>query len=150
MDLIVIQAQGPKGVHSALLRAWTAIKPASEAMQWLEVVIRTVKRTSPQNRKLHAMFGDVAAQCQWIGRDWDAADWKRLLVDAFQRATITDPEFSALWAKVGVVRTVPSLDGAGVVTLGLQTRDFPVELAGHMIEWLLAWGAEAGVEWSEA
>jgi hypothetical protein len=44
---------------------------------------------------------------------------------------------------------LPSLDGSGVVQLGIQTRRFTVRQASEFIEYLFAWGAENGVVWSE-
>jgi hypothetical protein len=37
---------------------------------------------------------------------------------------------------------VPSLDGSGIVQLGLQTRDFSKERAAEFIEFLEAWAAD--------
>jgi hypothetical protein len=53
---------------------------------------------------------------------------------------------------------MPSLDGTGVVTLGMPTRKFPKALASAMIDWLSAWMIEQDIdladgeasEWREA
>jgi len=95
-------------------------------------------RSLDQNAKLHAMLGDIARQCKWMGNQLDTDDWKRLLVDAWARQ---DGGHAA--------RVVPSLDGQGVVTLGAQTRSMGVRNMASLIESIYAWGAEQGVQWSE-
>lgn len=97
-----------------------------------------------QEEKYHAMFGDIARQCEFIGKKWDAEDWKRLLVDAFALAM---REAGTPLHHDG--RVVPSLDGQRVVQLGIQTRDFYVREAAEFISFLYAWGDERGVEWTE-
>ncbi len=44
---------------------------------------------------------------------------------------------------------VPSLDGRGVVQLGVQTREFTVPIASNFIEYLFSFGAEKGVAFKE-
>ena len=46
-------------------------------------------------------------------------------------------------------KLVPSLDGTGIVQLGLQTRKFKKDESSQFIEWLFAWGAENGVTFNE-
>lgn len=115
----------------------------------LRVTVREYAKpkSRDQEAKYHAMFGDIAKQCEFMGKRWDADDWKRLLVDAFYRATKDDPDLAGEWGKV-MPRMVPSLDGTGVVQLGAQTRRFTKKLASAFIEHLYAWGAEQGVQWS--
>lgn len=117
---------------------------------WGKVVtIADPKKSRDQEAKYHAMFGDIAKQCRFMAQTWDAEDWKRLLVDAFHRATKDDPDYRDEWVKV-MPRMVPSLDGSGVVALGAQTRRFTKKLASAFIEFLHAWGAHEGVRWSAA
>lgn len=97
-----------------------------------------------QEEKYHAMLGDIARQWEFMGRKWDADDMKRLMVDAFAEAM----------RQAGTPlhhdgRVVPSIDGQRVVQLGVQTRDFYVSEASEFIEYLHAFGAEHGIEWSE-
>jgi hypothetical protein len=47
-----------------------------------------------------------------------------------------------LWGQVGDVRSVPSIDGSGIVSLGAQTRKFPKRLGCVFIEWLEAFKAQ--------
>lgn len=106
-------------------------------------------KSREQEKKYHAMIGDIARQFEHCGRKWDADDMKRLLVDQFKRDTMKDPDIGPLWQGMGVVEMAPALDGSGVVALGVQTKKFPSRLAAIFIEWLLAFGAEINIEWSE-
>ncbi len=97
-----------------------------------------------QEERYHAMCGDIAKQCTFMGKRWDKDDWKRLLVDAFAKAM---REIGEPLHHDG--RVIPSLDGERVVQLGIQTSGFFVKEASAFIEYLFAYGAAEGVEWSE-
>lgn len=100
-------------------------------------------------KKYHAQIGDIARHVSHAGRKWAAEDFKRILLDQFQRDTMKDPDIGPLWAASGQVRMAPSLDGSGVVILGASSKRFPARLAACFIEWLNALGSELGVEWSD-
>ena len=102
-----------------------------------------------QEEKYHAMIGDISKQWSFAGKKWGIEDMKRLLVDQFKRDTIKDVAFADLWRSAYPVEMAPSIDGTGVVVLGVQTRAFPKELANGFIEWLYAFGADAGINWSD-
>lgn len=106
-------------------------------------------KSREQEERYHAMIGDIAKQYLHCGKEWKLDDMKRILVDQFRRDTFNDPDFSDLWAKMGVSEMAPSLRGEGVVLLGIQTRKFPSKLASAFIEWLYALGAELNIIWSE-
>lgn len=108
------------------------------------VTISEPKKRRIQEEKYHAMIGDIAKQCVFMGIKWDSDDWKRLLVDAFAKAM---REAGTPLHNDG--RVVPSLDMERVVQLGIQTRDFYVKEAAQFIEYLYAYGAEAGVVWTD-
>jgi hypothetical protein len=100
-----------------------------------------------QEEKYHAMCGDIAKVVPFIGLE----EWKRLLVDAFVRVMREEAKATGKpdpFADQG--RIVPSLDGTGVVQLGIQTRLFSVAIAGQFIEYLYSFGAEHNVIWSES
>ena len=97
-----------------------------------------------QEEKYHAMIGDIAKQCTFMGMRMDSEDWKRLLVDAFakvMRDAGTPIHHDG--------RVVPSLDGKRVVQLGIQTRKFYVKEAAEFIEFLYAYGADNNIQWTE-
>ena len=97
-----------------------------------------------QEEKYHAMIGDIAKQCTFMGQRWDSEDWKRFLVDAF--AKVMRDAGTPLHHDG---RVVPSLDGQRVVQLGIQTRNFYVKEAAEFIEYLYAYGADNNVQWTE-
>lgn len=113
------------------------------AAAWLVTIeLFADPKSREQEKKYHAMIGDIAAQFPtWQGIKVDAEDWKRLLVDIFckQMAILGTPVKQA-------GRIVPSLDGGGIVQLGVQTRRFTREEGSHFIEFLYMYGAEQGVE----
>lgn len=122
-------------------RACQAVREAPEG--WMVVISEPVKKRI-QEEKYHAMIGDIAKQCEFMGEKHDAEDWKRLLVDMF----------SSVMRDLGTPihhdgRVMPSLDHKRVVQLGIQTKDFYVKEAADFIEYLYAFGAEKGVIWSE-
>ena len=107
------------------------------------------RKSREQEEKYHAMVGEIAAQFKFCDRLWDAEDMKRLLLDQFRRDTVKDPDFAELWKSMGIVEMAPSLDGAGVVALGVQSRKFPKKLASAFVEWLYAWGAATSVKFED-
>ncbi|MCA9857985.1 MAG: recombination protein NinB [Dehalococcoidia bacterium] len=107
------------------------------------VEIKEPTRSVEQNAHFHAMFSDIAKQCEFMGQKWPAEDWKRLLADAFVRAM---RELGTPLKQDG--RIVPALNGDGFVQLGIQTRRLSKEEARNFVEFLKAWGAEQGVKWS--
>ena len=44
---------------------------------------------------------------------------------------------------------MPSLDGQTLVALGNQTREFPMYVMSGFVEWLLYFGAENTITWSD-
>ena len=98
-----------------------------------------------QEEKYHAMIGDIAKQCEFMGGKLDADDWKRLLVDMFAKVM---RDLGTPLHHDG--RVIPSLDYERVVQLGIQTRDFWVREAADFIEYLYAFGAEKGVRFTAA
>lgn len=103
-----------------------------------------------QEEKYHAMIGDIAKQCEFIGQKWDTEEWKRLLIDAFVRVMREQAKADNKPDPFGDHgRVIPSLDGSGIVQLGIQSRRFSKPMASQFIEYLYAWGAERNVTWSD-
>jgi hypothetical protein len=90
------------------------------------------RRTSEQNKKMHAMLTDVA-RAKPEGRVYDTETWKCLFMDELN--------FKPRW--------VPSLSGDGVVNTGYRSSRLNKSQMSDMIEQMYAYGAEHGVEWSE-
>lgn len=103
------------------------------------VEFRPPKRTDYQNRKLHAMCGDLSKQLEWSGAMRTLVDWKRLVVDGHGRAS-----------GIGGYPVCPSLDYSGVVTLGELTRDMSKSRMADVITYTYSYGDEKGIRWSDS
>jgi len=121
-----------------------AVRAVEAAPAGFMVQISEPKRKDVQNAKIHAMIGDIAKQCMFMGKKMDSDDWKRLLVDMFAKVM---RDLGTPLHHDG--RVIPSLDFERVVQLGIQTRDFYVKEAAEFIEYLYAFGADNLVIWSE-
>lgn len=106
-------------------------------------------KSREQERRYHAMIGDIARQYEHCGKRWHQDDMKRILIDQFKRDTHKDPDIAPLWHGMGQVEIAPAFDGSGVVMLGVQSKKFPLRLAINFIEWLYALGAELNIKWTE-
>jgi hypothetical protein len=115
-----------------------------EAPDFWTVTFSEPVKTREQEEKYHAQIRDIARQCEFMGQRWSEEEWKRLLIDAFARVKAEEGEPLKGWGRV-----VPSLDGAGVVQLGVQSRGFTKPIASEFVEHLYAYGAENGVKWTE-
>lgn len=120
--------------HAEILRVWPEIKNALMAGHKLEIEIRRESKSRDQEEMYHALINNIAKQASHLGAKWSAEDWKRFLVWQFAK-------------EVGIStgKLVPSLDGTGIVQLGLQTRKFTKDEASQFTEWLIAWATENGV-----
>ena len=92
-------------------------------------------RSLDQNAMLHAICGEIAHQRQWADRWIDAEGWKRLLVDAWARES--DRRQSDV---------VPSLDGASIVNLAIQTRRMTVGDMADLITFAQWWATDNDVK----
>lgn len=102
-ERLALRLHNAQQAHGAIQQAWAHVKGwlgAGGGRLVLEVKPET--RSDRQNRFLHAMLGDIAAQVEWAGKKRDAETWKRLLVAAWCRAR-REP-----------VELLPALDGVGV------------------------------------
>lgn len=125
--------------YQALVTAFTHAKAWLAAGHRLVLTIKPESKTRDQEKKYHAMIGDIAKQAQHLGAKWESEDWKRLLIDKFARDT------GKTHGKV-----IPNLDSDGVVEVGILSRNFSRTVGAEFIEWLYAWGAEHGIEWAES
>jgi hypothetical protein len=127
------------------VQAWADIKtrlyPAlARVLQGGATWVLTIKpatRSGDQNRKLHAMLGEIAAQKEWAGSKRDSETWKRLLTAAWTRARGEHTEF------------LPAIDGVGIDVVFRRTSSLTRGEMSELIEFVYAWGAEAGVLFTE-
>ena len=122
-----------------------AVRAVQAAPDGHMVQISEPTKKREQEEKYHAMIGDIAKQCEFMGGKLDADDWKRLLVDMFAKVM---RDLGTPLHHDG--RVIPSLDYERVVQLGIQTRYFWVREAADFIEYLFSFGAEKGVRFTAA
>lgn len=106
-----------------------ALKVVEAAPFGSRVEIKAIKRSLPQNDRMWAMLTDVAQQLPWHGQKLRPDDWKLIFIDALKRE----------------LRTVPSLDGAGFVSINKSSSDLTKNEMGDLIDLIAAFGAEHGV-----
>ena len=140
----------PKGdAKGRMAAAWRFACAILELDKRARVIVELYAptRSLDQNAMFHAMCQDIAAaRPQWAGHPIDAEGWKRLFLDAWART------------EGGVQgRIVPSLDGASVVNLGVQSRRLKVGQMADLIPFVQAWAVDNGVvlndpqpQWSTA
>ena len=124
-----------KQAHGVILLVWPKIKEIIQSGKKVILEVTEESRSNPQNKKFHAIIGQIARQAEHAGAKWDAEAWKRLLIDQ--------------WAKdTGRSRgdVVASIDGGDVIQLGIQSRKFTKAEGADFIEWLLAWSAQNGID----
>lgn len=128
----------PEQATSLMQTIWPKVKEAIKSGKHLSLEIKAVNKSREQEEKYHAMIGDIAKQASHLGSKWDSESWKRFLLWQFAKDTNTNQG-----------QIVPSLDGTGIVQLGLQSRSFTKEQASEFVEWLHAWGSENGITFTE-
>lgn len=102
-----------------------------------KLVIKDVDRSGEQNKRLHAMLGDVSHQVEHAGKKWDVLIWKRLLTAAWLRESGDQPQL------------IPAVDGHGFDVIYERTSQLTVKQCGELMEWIEAFGAEHQVRWTQ-
>lgn len=122
----------PTAARQTLGRLWTWLKPRLLAGHRITLSVEEERRSSEQNRLLHALLQDIAQRREWAGRKWDAEVWKRLLVAAWTRAR---GEQSLI---------VPALDGHGVDVVFRRTSRMTRPELSELIDFVQAWDSTQG------
>lgn len=138
-DRLALRLHNAQQAHGAIQQAWAHVKGwlgAGGGRLVLEVKPET--RSYRQNRFLHAMLGDIAAQVEWAGKKRDAEVWKRLLVAAWCRARREQVEL------------LPALDGHGVDIVFRRTSQLTRAECAELCDFIQAWAVEHGVELRDA
>jgi phage-related protein len=102
--------------------------------RWI-LSVKPQTRSEAQNRVLHSRIGDIAKQLEWCGCKRDADTWKRLLTAAWLRA------------RGESVEILPALDGHGVDVVFRHTSKLSRAECQELSEFVMAWGAERGIQW---
>ena len=131
---MIFHLQTLEQATALMASVWPKVKDSLKAGKQLRMEIKAESKTRDQEEKYHAMISEIATQAQHLGAKWSTENWKRLLVDLFAKET------GLQGGKI-----IPSLDGQGIVQLGLQTRNFTKEQAMEFITFLEAWGASNGI-----
>jgi hypothetical protein len=116
---------------------------------WMVTFSEPVKSRIEES-KYHAMISDISKQMTFMGKKRDLESWKRLLIESFvtvMRDTAKAQDKPDPFPDQSEV--LPSLDGQRIVQLGVQSRKFTVKIAAEFIEYLLHYGAENNVVWTE-
>lgn len=136
---LVLRLYNAQQGHQAIQQAWAHAKGwLTAGGQRLVLEIKPETRSDAQNRLLHAMLGDIAAQVVWAGAKRDAEVWKRLLVAAWCRARREQVEL------------LPALDGHGVDIVFRRTSQLTRGECAELCDFIQAWCAENGVELRDA
>jgi hypothetical protein len=127
----------PAQAHATFNALWAAIKPSLMDGKRLIVEVKPETRSNAENNLLHALIDEISRKVDWAGKKRDPEIWKRLLV--------------ASWCRVHgeAVEILPALDGHGVDIVPARTSKLTRKECADLIEYVYAWGAEQGIEWTE-
>ena len=133
---ITLSLWEPVQAKQAFNAAWERAKALTMAGHRLTLTLAPATRSNPQNRLLHALIADIAAQVEWAGAKRDAEVWKRLL--------------TAAWSRVHGqhVEVLPALDGHGVDLVPARTSKLTKAECADLCEFITAWGIEHGVRFT--
>ena len=137
-DRLVLRLHNAQQGHQAIQQAWAHAKGylmASGSPMVLEV--RPETRSDRQNRLLHALFGDVARQAEWMGKKRTPAEWKLLFVSGHAVATKQGADL------------VPGLEGE-FLNLRESTARMGKARMASLLDYVMSWAVEHGVELREA
>jgi ABC-type phosphate transport system ATPase subunit len=97
----------------------------------------TSKRTIEQNKKCHAMLGDISRQIKHYEQTYSVGVWKRLCMAAWLRE------------RNELALMIPAIDGCGIEVIFEHTSSLGTKKMAEFIEWLYAYGTNSGVKWSK-
>lgn len=136
-NTLTMRLFNPQQGYQALVTAFTHAKAWLSAGHRLILEIRPETRSSQQNRYLHAIFGDVAKQAQWMGKKRTPAEWKVLFCSGHAVATKQGAEM------------IPGLEGEFLNVRESTARMSKARLAS-LLEYTICWCATNGVELRDA
>lgn len=101
-----------------------------------KIVIKDLDRSGEQNKLLHKLLSQIAAQVKWHGQSLSVDVWKRLCTAAWLRESGHSPML------------VPALDGHGIDMIFEHTSKLSVSQCASLITWVEAFGSQEGVRWA--
>lgn len=123
--------------HTALTDAWRHVKQWLLAGNRLILEIRPEKRSDRQNKLLHALFGDVSRQAEWLGKRRTPGEWKVLFISGHSVATKSGAEM------------VPGIEGE-FVNIRESSAGMSIPRMTSLIEYVIAYAVSNGVELRDA
>ena len=102
-----------------------------------KIVKATDRRNIEQNKKIHAMLSDISRQIKHYEQTYSVDVWKRLTMSAWLREANESPLM------------IPAIDGDGIDVIFERTSKLSIKRMAEYIEWVYAFGTNAGVNWSE-
>ena len=137
-ERLVLRLHNAQQGHSAIQQAWAHAKGWLLAGgQRLVLEVRPETRSDRQNKLLHALFGDVAKQAEWMGKKRTPEEWKLLFVSGHAVATKQDADL------------VPGLEGE-FLNLRESTARMSRARMASLLEYVISWAIDHGVELREA
>ena len=101
-----------------------------------KIVKATDRRNIEQNKKIHAMLSDISRQIKHYEQTYSVDVWKRLTMSAWLREANENPLM------------IPAIDGNGIDVIFERTSKLSRKRMAEYIEWVYAFGTNAGVIWS--
>lgn len=124
----------PVQAYSVVLSLWVWIKSMLLAGHEIVIEARPATRSDKQNRMLHAMLGQIAAQKEWASKKHDTETWKRLLTAAWCRARGESTDY------------LPAIDGHGIDIVFRHTSKLTRAECVELCDFIGAWCAENGID----
>ena len=138
-DRLIIRCWEPTQAHQAITsQAWPLLKAHLMAGRRMVLELREETRSLAENAMLHALLSQISRQVEWAGKKRDTEVWKRLLTAAWMRA------------RGEHIEMLPALDGCGVDVVFRRTSQLTRSECAELIEFVMAWAADGGVELLEA
>lgn len=143
MSELTITVEDPKDVPVKLAQVFDLVSRGIKAGP-VVVKLGRLARSAIQNRKYHAIIGDIANQVTFEGRAFKAKIWKAKLVEQFEK------ELNAMGKTLRVPSEVTrSLDGERIITVRPSTTDFNKKEAAQFIEYIYSYGSDLGVRFTD-
>lgn len=110
----------------------------SKAPVGTRVEVKAAKRSTDQNSLMWVLLTKLSLTLPWGGARQTPDTWKLLFLDALRRELATEPAL------------LPALDSSGgLVNVGTSSSDLTKDEMTMLIELVLKFGAEHGVEFGD-
>ncbi len=132
-------------LRGQMVTAYNNVVSLVRSNRKIVVIVQEWSKSRDQEKKYHAMIGDIARQVCFYGKKRHKQEiWKALLVEQFAREK---EEMGEPLRHPG--ETIMSLDGKRNITVRPSTKQFLMAEAAEFIEYLYMQGTDMGVRWSE-